>query len=77
MPAGLAELLAGRLGLVRAVERFVAEGGRGRLGRFAGDGAPMVASLARWWPPDECVARSLEQAAPLAAAVAAERQERI
>ena len=70
--------LLGWSGRAGARDREVlAESGRGRHGRFAGDGAPMVASLARWWPPDECVARSLEQAAPLAAAVAAERQERI
>ena len=39
--------LAGRLALVRAIEeRSVAEGGRGRLQRLAGDGASLVASLA-------------------------------
>ena len=40
--------LAGRYALVCAIEeRDDAEGGRGRLQRVAGDGAPLVASLAR------------------------------
>ena len=39
--------LAGRLALVSAIEGgMIAEGGRGRLQRLAGDGAPLVASLA-------------------------------
>ena len=40
--------LAGRHALVRAIERgLLAEGGRGRLQRVAGDGVPLVAPLAR------------------------------
>ena len=65
--------LAGRLALVRAIEGgLVAEGGRGRLQRLAGDGASLVASLAgrRARRRGDAVvsARSLEPAAALAAA---------
>ena len=45
-----------------------AEGGRDCLQRFAGDGASLVASLARGRPQPRLAGRSLKSAAPLAAA---------
>ena len=68
--------LAGRYALVsRDRGRDDAEGGRGRLQRVAGDGAPLVAPLAgggRGGAGDAVVSvRSLEPSAPLAAAARA------
>ncbi len=65
--------LAGRSALVAGDRgRDDAEGGRGRLQRVAGDGAPLVASLVggeRGGAGDTVVSvRSLESAASLAAA---------
>jgi hypothetical protein len=60
--------LAGRLALVRAVEEGSSlKAAGGRLQGLAGDGAPLVAPLARWWLRVERATRSLEPAASLAA----------
>src|SRR5204863_261682 len=62
-------------------ERVVAEGGRGRLQRLAGDGAPLVASLAgggRGGAAHTVLpSRSLESSAPLARQLAPELAETI
>src|SRR5205807_4240855 len=47
------------------------EGGRGRLQRLAGDGAPLVASLAGWPPVRGGTFGSLEPSTPLATAAGA------